>query len=146
MPLKVLIIDDNSVIRQVLRLQFEQRGWNVEEAKDAYEGLTKFRENGPQLVTLDLIMPINNGIGSTQLAKLILEEDPQTTLLVVSSLGDQADLQDFFQKCRVELFTKANAENPTFDALFERVGRLSEELNNALRRKKRLASCGVVDE
>lgn len=130
MPLTVLIIDDNSVIRQILRLKFEQKGWTVEEARDAYEGLRKFREIAPQLVTLDLIMPINHGVGSTQLARVILEENPGATLLVVSSLGDQAEFQKFCQKHRIELFAKASVEDPTFDSLFARVDRLSERLSS----------------
>jgi hypothetical protein len=91
-------------------------------------------------------MPINNGIGSVQLARLILEEDPQTILLVVSSLGDQTDLQEFFRKHRVEVFNKANAENPSFDGLFERVERITAELS--MRPNKRAAHkpCGVVNE
>jgi two-component system chemotaxis response regulator CheY len=130
MPSTVLIIDDNSVIRQILRLRFQQKGWKVEEARDAYEGLTKFRETAPQLVTLDLIMPINQGIGATQLARMILEEDPRVILLVVSSLGNEADFQEFCRKYGIELFAKASVQDPTFDTLFDRVDRLSEKLSS----------------
>lgn len=119
-----LIIDDNPVVRHLLRLEFERRGWVVTEAKDPFEGLLAFREVGPRLVTLDLLMPINNGIDSLELARLIRVEDPAVAVLVVSSFAAAPEVQVFFAKQRIEIFEKASADNPTFDRLFERVDEL----------------------
>ena len=119
-----LIIDDNSIVRHLLRLEFERRGWVVTEAKDPFEGLMAFREVGPRLVTLDLLMPINNGIDSLELARLIRVEDPAVAVLVVSSFAAAPEVQVFFAKQRIEIFEKASADNPTFDRLFERVDEL----------------------
>jgi two-component system, chemotaxis family, chemotaxis protein CheY len=119
-----LVIDDNSVVRQILRLELERRGWKVAEASNAYEGLVTFRELGPQLVTLDLLMPINDGVDSVHLARMIREEDPASILFVVSSFADRNDLQVFFSNQQVELFAKSSADGPIFDELFERVDQL----------------------
>jgi CheY-like chemotaxis protein len=130
-----LIIDDNSVVRHFLRLKLVQRGWNVVEAKDSYEGLLTLREVGPELVTLDLIMPIDHGIDAMQLAQMIHEEDPKITILIVSSFAVNEDLQGFCQKKRIELFEKTSVDNPNFDKLFERVDRLFSELGLSARRQ-----------
>lgn len=128
MPPKALVIDDNPVIRGVLRLELEDRGWHVTEAKDPYDGLIAFREIGPQLVTLDLLMPVNEGVDALHLAEMIREVDPEVSLLIVSSFAANQDLQLFFAKHHLEWFDKANAERPNFDKLLERVDRLKKEL------------------
>jgi CheY-like chemotaxis protein len=132
MPLTVLVVDDNPVVRQILRLGFEQQNWKVEEACEAYEGLSKFRESAPQLVTLDLVMPLNAGISSTQLATMMLDEDPDVKLLVVSSLAHQPELKAFFEKRRIEVFAKPSADNPSFDALFSRIDELRRQASMKL--------------
>jgi CheY-like chemotaxis protein len=127
---KALIIEDSAVVRQFIRLELECRGWTVAEAADAHEGLKAFRRLAPQLITLDLIMPINDGLDAVQLAQLIQEEDPEVTLLVVSSSASNQDVKDFFEKHKLELFEKPRAENPRFDQLLARVDSIFHELNS----------------
>jgi CheY-like chemotaxis protein len=126
---KALVIDDNAVIRGVLRLELEDRGWHVTEAKNPYDGLIAFREIGPQLVTLDLLMPINDGIDALQLARMIREVNPEVSLLIVSSFAANQDLQVFFQKYHLEWFEKANADRPNFEKLLERVDGIKKKLD-----------------
>ena len=121
MPRTALIIEDNPVIREILRLEFELRGWTVAEAGDAYRGLTLFRELVPQLVTLDLIMPINDGIDSVQMARLIIEEYPETAVFVLSALGAEPGINKFFKEHGVEVFNKVSSGNRGLTKLFKRV-------------------------
>jgi two-component system chemotaxis response regulator CheY len=132
MPRIALIIDDSPVIRQVLRLYLEERRWWVSETANAYDGLRTFREIGPQLIILDLLMPLNNGIDAIQLAQMIGEEDPAVTLLIFSSFGGEPDLQAHFIKHQVDLFEKPSAGNTKFDKLFERIDRLAQRLDAKL--------------
>jgi CheY-like chemotaxis protein len=124
-----LVIDDNSVVRQVIRLKLECKGWMVAEARDAPEGLEVFRQVRPQLVTLDLIMPINEGLDAVQLAQQIHDEDPEVTVLVVSGVPTQ-DVKDLLARRGLELFDKPSADNPTFDKLLVRVDTLFRELSH----------------
>ena len=126
---KALVIDDNAVIRGVLRLELEDRGWHVTEARNPYDGLIVFREIGPQLVTLDLLMPINDGVDALHLAQIIREVDPEVSLLIVSSFAANQDLQSFFQKHHLEWFDKANADRPNFGKLLERVDGIKKKLD-----------------
>jgi CheY-like chemotaxis protein len=114
---RALVIDDNPVIRRVLRLHLEGRGWAVVEAVDAFDGRTAFFRERPTLVILDLLMPINAGVDAMQLAALIDEEDSGAVLLVLSSFASREDVRRFFAARRIRIFDKPSAGNPSFDEL-----------------------------
>jgi len=59
---RVLIADDESRIRLVLRACLEAEGYRVEEAADGLEALEAVRKSAPDLVILDLSMPRMMGI------------------------------------------------------------------------------------
>ena len=60
---KILIIDDETPIRSMVRLILERAGYTVREAQDGIEGMRVFRETPADLVITDLIMPNKDGIG-----------------------------------------------------------------------------------
>jgi CheY-like chemotaxis protein len=125
-----LVIDDSPVVRRYLRLRLESSGWSVAEAEDAFAGLNAMRQLRPDLITLDLIMPINHGIDGIHLAHKVREESPDTTLLIVSGMASEQDIKDFLRKNRLEFFGKTDAaEVGGFARLFARTDELLGELN-----------------
>jgi adenylate cyclase len=86
----VLIIDDDPVIQLLLRVNFEQDGFQVETASDGEEGLKKAREMQPDLTLLDVLMPKLDGIEVLK----ALREDPVTRDLTVALLSAKADDSD----------------------------------------------------
>jgi CheY-like chemotaxis protein len=125
-----LVIDDSPVVRRYLRFRLESSGWNVAEAGDAFAGLNAAREQRPDLITLDLVMPINNGIDGIHLAHKVREESPDTTLLIVSGLASEQDVKDFLKKHNLEFFGKTDpSEVGGFARLFARTDELLGELN-----------------
>jgi CheY-like chemotaxis protein len=131
-----LVIDDSPVVRRYLRLRLESGGWSVAEAEDAFVGLGAMRRMRPDLITLDLIMPINHGIDGIHLAHKIREESPESTLLIVSGMASEPDVKDFLKKNRLEFFGKTDApEIGGFARLFAR----TDELLSELHRLERLA-------
>jgi DNA-binding NarL/FixJ family response regulator len=63
MAIRILIADDNDLVRRALRLALENRGhWEVVEAKDGEEAVRKAKEVRPSLVILDLAMPVMDGM------------------------------------------------------------------------------------
>ena len=131
-----LVVDDNPVVRRYLRLRLESSGWSVAEAEDAFSGMNAARELRPDLITLDLIMPINNGIDGIHLARKIREESPDTTLLIVSGMASEDDVKSFLKKHNLEFFGKADpSEVGGFARLFAR----TDELLGELQRLERLA-------
>ena len=61
MAISVLIIEDDPNIRELLQLYLEKDGYAVTLAADGGQGLTKFRSIKPDLVLLDVMMPVMDG-------------------------------------------------------------------------------------
>lgn len=59
---KVLVIDDESAIRKLLRISLEGNGYQVEEAVNAQEGLVRAASHTPDIVLLDLGLPDKSGL------------------------------------------------------------------------------------
>jgi two-component system alkaline phosphatase synthesis response regulator PhoP len=58
----VLVVDDDPVIQKLLQVNFEMEGYDVVIAGDGEEGLALAREEQPDLVLLDVMMPKMNGL------------------------------------------------------------------------------------
>ncbi len=78
MPKCILIVDDNAAIRKALRSFFEsQSGFEVcGEAGDGAEAVQKAKELKPDLVILDLSMPVMNGLDAARALRRILPGVP----------------------------------------------------------------------
>ena len=124
---RVLVVEDNSEIRDFIRQTLETSGWIVSEAESAGVALEQFRQQRPHLVTLDLIMPINDGFDSLHLARLIKDEAPEVALLVVSAVASKQDITEFGHKHGFELFDKSD---PYLKNLFARIDVLFHELSS----------------
>jgi DNA-binding response OmpR family regulator len=58
---KIAIIEDDLAISQMYRIKFEAEGYTVETAENGKVGLELIKEMKPDIVLLDLMMPIMNG-------------------------------------------------------------------------------------
>lgn len=70
---RILIAEDDAPSRELLREILELEGYQVIEAADGSEALTKFRETTPDLVLLDIRMPVVGGLAV--LSQLRQDED-----------------------------------------------------------------------
>lgn len=87
MGIDVLIVDDLTFIKMVLKDLVEKAGFRVVgEASDGEEALRVFQEKRPDVVLLDITMPKMDGL--TALKKL-LELDPNAKVIMCSALGQQ---------------------------------------------------------
>ena len=59
---RILIIDDNAILRALLQMQLEAVGHEVREAAGGAEGLRLYREEGADLVLCDLVLPAGDGL------------------------------------------------------------------------------------
>jgi DNA-binding response OmpR family regulator len=61
MAKKILIVEDEEAVRELEKFILEQQGYEVMEARDGLEGLTKAEFRKPDLILLDLMMPDVSG-------------------------------------------------------------------------------------
>lgn len=87
MPGRVLIVDDALFMRSMLTDIFAGAGWEVvAEAENGEQAVTLYRQHQPDLMTMDIVMPVMGGI---EALKKILNEDPQANIVVCSALGQK---------------------------------------------------------
>ena len=85
---RILVVDDESSIRQLLRQEFEEVGYVVTEAVDGIEAIEKSKEDRPDLIILDVMMPKMNGFD----AAAVLKNDPGTRdipIIILSIVEDK---------------------------------------------------------
>ncbi|MBD2387155.1 PAS domain S-box protein [Cylindrospermum sp. FACHB-282] len=70
----ILVVDDDVNIRELLRQQLENEGYNVREAKDGVDAIHQIKTVRPDLILLDVMMPQINGFD----VAAVLKNDPQT--------------------------------------------------------------------
>ncbi|AWL40585.1 MULTISPECIES: response regulator [Streptomyces] len=77
---RVLVVDDNKVIRQLIKVNLELEGFEVVTAADGVECLDLVHRICPDVITLDVVMPRLDGIQTATR----LREDPRTSALPVA--------------------------------------------------------------
>ncbi len=88
---KILVIDDSALMRKKLRDMLENAGYEVEVARNGQDGLDKIRGYQPDVVTLDINMPVMDGL--TCLSH-IMTETP-LPVIMVSSLTEKGAMVTF---------------------------------------------------
>jgi DNA-binding NarL/FixJ family response regulator len=82
---RILLADDSTLVRRTLRRLFEDSGWNVcGEASNGREAIAKAQELRPDIVVLDLSMPLLNGLTAAHILKETL---PETYLILFTAFG-----------------------------------------------------------
>ncbi|MBI5949461.1 MAG: response regulator [Chloroflexi bacterium] len=79
---KILLVEDNEMNRDMLSRRLERRGFEVVIAIDGAEGAAKARTERPDLVLMDMSLPVMNGWEATRAIKA----DPATSALPVIAL------------------------------------------------------------
>lgn len=89
---RVLVVDDDDVIRQLISVNLELEGFEVATAVDGQDCLDKVKDVDPVVITLDIMMPRLDGWE----AAARLRADPQTAgvkVVLLSARAQEADLQ-----------------------------------------------------
>ena len=95
MKARILIADDASFMRQMIREIIEPEGYEVVgEATNGIEAVEQFLELRPDLVTMDIVMPKRSGIDAV---KGILSSDPQAVVVMCSALGQETLVMEALQ-------------------------------------------------
>lgn len=104
---KVLIVDDEPVLRNVASAFFQQSGYDVKGAADPKEGLELAVSWKPDVILLDIIMPNVNGL---EVLKQ-LKTNPETSsipVFIFSNLDSEEEIAQALETGAVGYLTKAN--------------------------------------
>lgn len=89
---KVLVADDATFMRTSLRMMLERNGFEVVgEAENGLVALNKYKEVKPDIVTMDITMPICDGIKAVQ---MIREFDSSAKIVMISSMGQESFVKE----------------------------------------------------
>jgi CheY-like chemotaxis protein len=91
-PQRVLVVDDDDVIRQLISVNLELEGFEVHTAVDGQDALDLVKSVKPTVVTLDIMMPRMDGWE----AAARLRQDPETAevkIVLLSARAQEADLR-----------------------------------------------------
>ena len=81
---RILVIDDDEVLRKTVRVVLEVAGYDVVEAVDGAAGLRLQREHGADLVLVDIFMPDVDGL---EFIRTVRADRPQAKIIAMSSGG-----------------------------------------------------------
>ncbi|MFA5431318.1 MAG: response regulator [Candidatus Paceibacterota bacterium] len=89
---KILLIEDDKFLRELMSKKLITLGYDVVSAADGESGLVMIKETKPDVVLLDLILPGINGFEVLEKAK----QDPETVdipVVILSNLGQGEDIE-----------------------------------------------------
>ncbi|MGL4250058.1 MAG: phosphate regulon transcriptional regulator PhoB [Aeromonas sp.] len=90
MAKRILVVEDEAPIREMLCFVLEQKGYEAIEAEDFADGLAKVREPYPELIVLDWMMPGGSGI---QFIKQLKQDEMtrQIPVVMLTARGEEED-------------------------------------------------------
>ncbi len=88
---KMLIVDDEGVIRELIARYFRRQNFDVKMAENAHEALMEFKKNCFDIIITDIKMPDYDG---KWLLKQILNEDPNMAVLMITGVDDTKEAVD----------------------------------------------------
>jgi len=84
---RILVVDDEAAVRRILKTRLSMIGYDVVTASDGQEALKAYREQTPDLIVLDVMMPQGDGYYVTQ----TLRKESDVPIIMLTALGDVAD-------------------------------------------------------
>jgi len=107
---KILVIEDDAALRNVLRDKFSLEGFNVLEAKDGEEGLAIAVSLHPDLILLDIILPKMDGITMMKKLRQADEWGRKVPIILLTNLSaDEDNISQAVADCEPAYYlTKSN--------------------------------------
>ncbi len=126
--MKALVVDDAMFMRLKLMDLLKKNGCEtVFEAANGKEAVKKYKELKPDIVTMDIIMPVMDGLTATE---KILEHDPGATIIIVSVNGLPRMKAEAFKKGVKDYLVKPYHEDNLKVLIRERVIISKKRKNN----------------
>lgn len=83
---RILLIDDDEQFRRLVTVMLTTAGYDVDEASNGIGGLASYRQQRPDVILMDILMPEKEGLETIQ--ELMLA-DPQVRIIAMSVSGEE---------------------------------------------------------
>jgi len=122
---KILVVDDDPDMRLAIGSVLKSRSYEIVEARDGEEALARLKEEKPDLMLLDLLLPKMDGFAVVKELKNTEERYPNIPILIISSVREEASHRRYELEVGHELDVDEYIEKPIEPfILLERVQRL----------------------
>ena len=112
---KILIVDDSRTSRKMLRNILESNGHEIiDEAVNGQEGVQKFQALKPDVVTLDITMPVVDGVEALKMIKAL---DPDSKVVMVTAVGQKNKMIECIKAGANEFLTKPFEQQEIVDVI-----------------------------
>ena len=112
---KILIVDDSRTSRKMLRNILESNGHEIiDEAVNGQEGVQKFQALKPDVVTLDITMPVVDGVEALKMIKAL---DPESKVVMVTAAGQKNKMIECIKAGANEFLTKPFEQHEIVDVI-----------------------------
>ena len=102
---KVLVVEDEKVLLNVLKEKLTDDGWDVDTALDGIKAISKIKGDKYDLILLDIMLPKKNGFEVLNYIKKELTSD--VPVIVLSNLGSDEDIKKAMSLGAIDYFVKA---------------------------------------
>ncbi|MGB3193059.1 MAG: CheR family methyltransferase [Limnoraphis sp.] len=117
----ILVVDDRADSRQLLILILESVGFEIIEATNGLEAITQFEQHEPQLILMDIRMPILNGLEAIEQIKATPKGEGTVMIAILTSALDDSQ-QERLNRCCDEIIFKPIKEDVILDKIAECLG------------------------
>ena len=132
---KILVADDEIKIRETLKDYMTAKGMNVTLAKDGREAVEKAETEAFDLIILDVMMPVLDGLGACREIRSFTD----TPILFLSALGEEEDLLQGYKNGADDYIIKPFP----LSVLFEKITAMIKRSKGA-DKENRIALCGIT--
>jgi len=104
---KILVVEDDKFLRELISRKLSDEGFDITQAVDGEDGIEKIKEVKPDLVLLDLILPSIDGFEVLSRIK----EDPSVAsipVIILSNLGQKEEIEKGLSLGAVDFLIKAH--------------------------------------
>ena len=105
MAKKILIIEDEKTLSDLMQTQLTHAGYEVVIAEDGEKGIEFAASEKPDMILLDFLLPAKNG---TEVLKALRKNKHNIPVLVISNSGQQQDIEDLLALGAKDYLVKAN--------------------------------------
>jgi two-component system chemotaxis response regulator CheY len=101
---RLLVVDDALFMRKMICNVAAEAGWQViGEAANGAEAVSLYQQHRPDLVTMDLVMPVMGGLEALRQIRAL---DPQAKVIVVTALDQKQSLMDSIRDGAIDFIVK----------------------------------------